>query len=234
MICKVGLWGASGRMGQELAFLLRDGYTLFQDHLELVDAVSFSGTLGSVEGLEVRRPTDPAREPLHVWIDFSRPAGTLTLLNEVKGPVVIGTTGFTDDEQKIISAYAEKFPVCLAPNLSPGMAWLRKCLRLGAPSGFDVVLEETHHTKKVDAPSGSALSLEAILKEKAGKAPQTLSVRAGGSPGEHIVRFVGEDEELRLEHRVWNRSVFAKGALQAALQLVKKKEPGLFSLDDLV
>ena len=234
MICKVGLWGASGRMGQELAFLLRDGYVIDKDQLELVDAVSHSGTLGSVEGVDVRRPSEPGREPLHVWIDFSTPQGTIALLKEAKGPVVIGTTGLSDEEKETVVVYAQTYPVCLAPNLSPGMAWLRKCLNLGVPSGFEVVLEETHHGKKVDSPSGSAHSLSAILKAKSGRSPQTFSVRAGGVPGDHVVRFVGEDEELRFEHRVWNRSVFAKGALMAALSLVKKKVPGLFSLDDLV
>lgn len=234
MIYKVGLWGASGRMGQEIAYLLSQGFESGGDQLELADAVSARAGVASIDGVEVRTPQDGPREPLHVWIDFSRPEGTLKLLAEAKAPVVIGTTGFTLEQKEKIAAFAERNAVCLAPNLSPGMAWFRKYLALGAPAGFDVVLEESHHNKKVDSPSGSAKSLIAILKEKTGKEPQTHAVRAGGIPGDHSVRFVSEDEEIRIEHRVWNRRVFAKGALQAALALVKRKEPGLFSFDDLI
>lgn len=234
MIYKVGLWGASGRMGQEIAALLRDGYAIDSDMLELTDCVALSGRIASLEGVEVRLPTETPLEAVHVWIDFSRPSGTMTLLAQAKAAVLIGTTGFSFEEKERIAAYAERYPVCLAPNLSPGMAWFRRMLRLGVPKGFDVVLEETHHTKKVDSPSGTAQSLIAILKENLGEAPQTHAVRAGGVPGEHTVRFVSEEEELRIEHRVWNRAVFAKGALKTALNLTKKERPGLFSVDELM
>ncbi len=233
MIYKVGLWGASGRMGQEIAYLLRDGFTIGSDQLELVDAVSATGSIETLEAIEVRTPADAPREPLHVWIDFSRPQGTMALLKEAKSPIVIGTTGFSPEQNATVAAFAKNYGVCLAPNMSPGMAWLRKYLNAGVPQGFDVVIEESHHAKKVDLPGGSTNALIAILKKQTGREPQVHAVRAGGIPGDHCVRFVGEEEELRIEHRVWNRSVFAKGALQAALALVKRKQPGLFSLDDL-
>ena len=221
-------------MGQEMAALLRDGYGIGNDMLELADCVALSGRISSLEGVEVRLPTESPREAVHVWIDFSRPGGTMTLLGQAHAAILIGTTGFSFEEKERIAAFAERYPVCLAPNLSPGMAWFRRMLRLGVPKGFDIVLEETHHTQKVDSPSGTAQSLIALLQESTGEAPQTHAVRAGGVLGDHTVRFVGDEEELRIEHRVWNRAVYAKGALKTALNLTKRERPGLFSVDELM
>ena len=102
MIYKVGLLGASGKMGLEIAGLLAAGITIGGNALELSDAVSNSKKVTSIEGTPVRTLSEPEFEPVHVWIDFSNPKATLSLLEKVRTPLVIGTTGFTDAEKEKI------------------------------------------------------------------------------------------------------------------------------------
>lgn len=234
MIYKVGILGATGRMGTEISNLLFGGYALGENHFELVDVVGRSGRIQSIEGMEVRTLKEPAREPCHVWIDFSRPDATLQLLDQIDTPVVIGTTGFTAEEHRRIRDYAESRPVLLNSNSSPGMnalfAWLRRLPKL---EGFDVVLSEEHHRNKKDAPSGTALSLAEVLKSTGHEPSQIESLRAGGTRGVHTIRFVAPNEEIEITHRVSDRRVFAEGALLAASFLLQQKQPGIYSMENL-
>lgn len=235
MIGKVGILGVSGRMGLEIAAQLTEGFSHLGVTLELADAVASSERLTSIEGIPVRRLEEPPREPVHVWIDFSRPAGTLALLERNQGPVVIGTTGFEEAQLAKIRAYAEKYPVLLAPNTSPGMNLVLALLE-SIPrglKGFDVVLEEGHHKHKKDSPSGTAKAMIASL-EKAGHPPgQVLVTRAGGIRGVHTVKLISEDEEIMIGHQVMDRKVFARGALLAAAFLLTQKKPGMYRMSDV-
>lgn len=234
MIYKIGILGASGRMGLEVAALLADDFTFQGDHFELSDAVSLRKKLTSIEGVDVRTLDEPEREPVHAWIDFSRPDATVKLLGTLQTPIVIATTGFSREQRTLVEQYAQRNRVCLAPNTSPGMSLLDGLLSQGPPAeGFTVVLEETHHAAKKDAPSGTALWIAETLRAKGYEPSQVLSVRAGGVPGEHRIRFVSQDEELEITHRVWNRRVFARGALEAVALLLRKKDPGLYTIRQL-
>lgn len=236
MIYKVGLCGASGRMGQELTALLGQGYEIDGAHLELADIVVGKSPLVSIEGVDVRKLGQPAREPVHVWVDFSRPAATLALLREIETPVVIGTTGFSDDEMKAVGEYAEKHPVLLASNTSPGMAIVRRMLKAIPPTAnrnFEAVLTEEHHRHKKDAPSGTAKTMLGILAERGYPDIPVHVTRAGAIIGTHAVQWISDEEEITLVHRVSNRRVFAKGALIGAVFLAKGKKPGLYSMDDV-
>lgn len=234
MIYKIGILGASGRMGLEVAALLADDYSFGSDHFELADAVSLNKKLTSIEGVDVRTLDEPEREPVHAWIDFSRPEATVKLLRSIRTPVVVATTGFNAEQRSFIEAYAREQRVCIAPNTSPGVSFLDGLLA-SAPraEGFTVVLDETHHAAKKDAPSGTALALAQTLEAKEMKPLPILSVRAGGAPGVHRIRFISDEEEVEIVHRVWDRRVFAKGALEAVALLLKKTKPGLYTIRQL-
>jgi 4-hydroxy-tetrahydrodipicolinate reductase len=235
LIYKVGILG-TGKVGKEIAALLSDGFVLGDDRFELSDAISESGSLQSIEGIPVRQWGEPEREPVHLWIDFSRPEGTLRLLEQVSTPILIGTTGFTPEQLSYVQAYAKRFPVLLAPNTSPGM---KAVLRMTSESaglgslGFTTVLEEDHHRFKVDAPSGSAKRLLGLLKEIGFQNTQVHSTRAGSLVGTHTVRWIGEGEEILLQHRVTDRNVFAKGALWGARFLVKQTKAKLYTFEEV-
>lgn len=236
MIYKVGILGATGRMGLEIAALLTPAYQVGQDSLELADAVSASRKLSHIEGVPVRGLQDPLYDPVHVWIDFSHPSATLELLETAETPVVIGTTGFSEGQVEKIRLYSQRKPVLMAPNMSPGMNLMMKMLKavpVSAALGFnDVVLNEAHHREKKDSPSGTAKSLLSILESNGNENVQVQVIRAGTLRGEHQVRFVSDDEEILLQHRVSDRRVFARGALIAAHFLVTQKR-GLYSMQDL-
>lgn len=224
MIYKVGLLGATGRMGTEIASLLSNRYSLGSDQLELSQAVSRSQMM------------NPSIEPVNVWIDFSRPEATLSLLETVQEPVVIGTTGFSHSDLEIIKNHAQKQPILLTANTSPGMNLMMQMLQhssVTAKLGYDVVASEIHHRHKKDSPSGTLKALIKILEENGNRNIQIQSARAGDEKGTHTISFFSEDEELTLTHRVNNRTVFAKGALLAAHFMARQKKPGLFSFQDV-
>ena len=233
MIRKIGLLGASGKMGLEIASALNEEFSFMGDSLELCDAISSSGRLTSIEGIEVRGMDDEPREPVHLWIDFSRPAGTLALLEKIETPVVIGTTGFSDVEVAKIRAYAERHPVLLCPNTSPGMALMAKMLRsVPVPASFAAVLDESHHRFKKDSPSGTAKMLLAVLQAQGRHDVTVHATRAGSIVGTHTVRFIADGEELTLTHTVSNRRIFATGALRGALFLARQTTPRIYTVDD--
>jgi 4-hydroxy-tetrahydrodipicolinate reductase len=200
-------------VGREITSLLAGGFALGEDVLGL------------------------AENNVDVWIDFSSPEGCLNLLKKIEVPVVIGTTGFTTSDLTAIEAYAKTTPVLLSSNMSPGMNVAQKLLsQLPSPEQFacDVVLEESHHKNKKDAPSGTAKQILAVLKEAGFDRVETHVTRAGAIRGYHAVRLINDDEELMISHRVENRTVFARGALLAAGFLLKKAPvPKVYSMKDV-
>ncbi len=236
MIYKVGLLGASGRMGQEIASLLTDGFTLGPDAFELADGITRSGRLQSLEGMPLRTFDEAAREPVHVWIDFSRPDGTMALLEKSNCPIVIGTTGFTDAQMEKVEAFAKTTPVLLCPNTSAGMNFLNAMVAQSASLAskeFTVILEEDHHRLKQDSPSGSAKRLLETLGQAGFANPEVHVTRAGSIVGNHRVRFIADGEELVLEHRVTDRRIFAKGALRGAQFLLNQKEARVYRIEEM-
>lgn len=236
MIYKVGISGASGKMGSELTGLLGQGYQIGKNFLELSDVVVGTSRLVSIEGVDVRHFGEPAREPVHVWVDFSRPSATMSLLEEVDCPVVIGTTGFSAQELERIREYSKRHAVLLASNTSPGMVLVRRMLGTlpaSVKESFTVVLSEEHHRHKKDAPSGTAKSLLSILEETGFSDVPVHVTRAGAIVGTHTVKLISNEEEIVLSHRVTDRKVFAKGALAGAISLLQKS-PGLYTMDDIL
>jgi len=205
--------GETGRMGKELSALLATPYKVADINFERVSTNA------------------------DLWIDFSHPEATVKLLLSITTPIVIGTTGFNDEQLKKIHTYAEKHPVLLAPNMSPGMAVMKQLLQTMVnmkSMGFDAVLNETHHKHKKDAPSGTAKMLHTVLSAIGFKGTQVNVTRAGACVGLHTVTFYSDDEELTLEHRAVDRKVFTKGALLGAAFLLRKNVPGLYTYQEVV
>jgi 4-hydroxy-tetrahydrodipicolinate reductase len=208
---KVGLMGASGRMGQEISKIIEasNDYALYY-------TVSQGSKVDEKKAAQV-----------DVWIDFSAPAAlsaNLKLAQKNKTPFVCGTTGLSPAQKKELQAAAKKIPVLWSSNMSLGVAVMNEALKaLKAISHFDFQIEEIHHNKKKDKPSGTALTLQENLEKVIGKKmPEALAIRGGGVFGVHKVFAMSDEEVLTFEHTALNRAVFAKGAVQAAGWLAKQ------------
>ena len=172
-----------------------------------------------------------------VAVDFSLPEGfdaILALCLERGTPLVSGTTGLEPAQREAIEAAAARIPVLWASNFSLGVAVLHDLVQRAARAlpGWDCDIVEVHHARKVDAPSGTALTLGAAT-EQGGAAPRYASLRAGDVVGEHTVQFTGHGERVELVHRATSRDVFARGALHAARRL-RGRAPGRYRLADLL
>lgn len=224
-------------MGLEITSLAQEGFKFRDTSFEFCDAVAHSKRLTSIDGVSVRTFKEPPREPVNIWIDFSRPEATVELLNKIETPVVIGTTGFTQEQWNLVEKYAMKHPVLFAPNMAPGMNALVKMLEKSSFSpnlGFEAVASEAHHKHKKDSPSGTMKRLLSSL-ESLGFTNVPIQVsRVGEVFGVHTLKFVSADEEITIEHRVSNRRVFAKGALVAAQFLMSQKKPKIYSYAEVL
>ncbi len=192
-------------------------------------------------------------------IDFSLPAATMKLvdiLQQIKKPLVIGTTGFNDDETERIKKASSSFPVILSPNMSLGVNLLFKLTEIASKAlstDYDVEIFEAHHRFKKDAPSGTAKRLlhevksnlkglsgaadingrEGITGERTNNEIGMHAMRGGNIIGEHTVYYVGMDDRIELTHRASNRDIFARGAVSAAEFLVGKT-PGFYTMYDVL
>ncbi len=230
--------GATGKTGLEIATLLSKEFSYKGDLFELSDAVSQSCQIRSVEGVQVRKVTEPKREPVHAWIDFSRPEGTMALLETIDTPVVIGTTGFTDAHLKRIEEYSARHPVLLSANTGPGMNVVFSMLRsLPVAEKMSwvnsVELFDEHHRHKKDSPSGTAKTLLKLLAEKHFTQVHVNAVRAGSNIGLHSIRWISDEEEIEIKHKVFDRAAFARGAILAAAFLVKQTSARMYSMEEV-
>jgi 4-hydroxy-tetrahydrodipicolinate reductase len=174
-----------------------------------------------------------------VAIDFSQ-ADSIdeicrTALQQGK-PLVIGTTGHSEQQRKTIEETAHSVPIVLASNFSVGvnvLFWLTQKAAELLGSDFNPEIVETHHKMKKDAPSGTAKTLAEILKAVRKSEIRIQSIREGDVVGEHTVIFGGPGEHLELKHRAANRGIFALGALRAAKWIVHKP-PGLYSMQNVL
>ncbi|MES2198585.1 MAG: dihydrodipicolinate reductase C-terminal domain-containing protein [Chlamydiota bacterium] len=220
---RLGIIGAQGKMGKQIISLA------LQD-----TSIEFTLPLNTREKLQAKDTPS-----LDVIIDFSTKEAlkeNLILAQAKSCPIVIGTTGFEKEEIELLREASKKIPIFQAPNFSLGMAatlYVSKILS-SLLQGFTSRIEETHHTQKKDAPSGSALALKtAIEKGNPHSTPSITSFRVGDVIGEHKVFFTSQEEDIILSHQATSRAVFAKGALTAAKFLVSQK-PGLYDMDDLL
>jgi 4-hydroxy-tetrahydrodipicolinate reductase len=225
--------GANGRMGQALQRLCREG-----DGCAVVAAVSGKVESRVVDGIPQFAASELAGVPeFDAAIDFSLPAAfdaVLGLCLQRGKPLASGTTGLSAGQQSALDAAAARIPLVWASNFSLGVAVLHELVERAARAlpGWDCDIVEAHHARKLDAPSGTALTLGASAGE-GGAAPRYASIRAGDIVGEHLVQFSGIGERIELVHRATNRDIFARGALHAARALVGRA-PGRYRVRDLI
>ena len=245
---KVLVSGYKGHMGQIVADLCSQGYR---------GAELYAGVDASADGTEAvscAKTYAEAENGADIIIDFSHHAATRNLLDyavETGTPLVLATTGQTDEERELIAEAAEKIPLFFASNYSLGVALLIELAKKTAAAMPDAEIEiiETHHHRKVDAPSGTAVSLANALKEVRGDVPLVYgrsgnckrsseeigihAVRMGNVVGIHEVIIGTENQTITLKHEAHSRALFAEGALAAAEFLIDKPA-GLYTMQELV
>ena len=203
-------------------------------------------------------PVEKCTEDADVVIDFSNAGAVDSLLDycvDKKLPVVLCTTGLSEEQLAKAEKAAEKTAVLKSANMSLGINLLLKLLKdaakVLAPAGYDIELVEKHHNQKLDAPSGTALALADSVNEALGneyhyvydrstvrqkrdaKEIGISALRGGTIVGEHEVIFAGTDEVIEFKHTAYSRSVFGKGAVEAA-KFLAGKESGMYDMSDVV
>lgn len=147
-------------------------------------------------------------------------------------PLVVGTTGHTNEEISFFHEAARRVPVFISSNMSVGMSLVARfaATAAGAMDGSDVAVVETHRRGKLDKPSGTAKDLAEMIEKSCGRTAEIHSVRIGDVPGEHEIIIANECETITLRHTANKRSLFAAGALRAA-RFIVGKAPGLYGMD---
>ena len=261
----IAITGAGGRMGKALIEAIAQSNDLqLSAAIERPDSTLVgvdSGELAGIgsNGIAVVSSLQEVVDQFDVLIDFSTPASTtanIALCAEQGKKIVVGTTGFDDQQLQHVHQASEKIAICMASNYATGVNLCFKLAELAASilgDEVDIEISETHHRHKVDAPSGTALSLgESVagalnrdLKEVAifGREGQTgardrqtigfATQRAGDVVGDHTVLFAAEGERVEITHKASSRMAFANGALRAAKWL-NQKSSGLHSMQDVL
>jgi len=218
------LVGAAGRMGRTV-----------------VDLVKNDPKIQIVAQCDLGEPIDPAMKNCDVAMDFSHADAITeicrTALHHHKS-LVIGTTGHSQEQRRLIEGAAQSLAIVFAPNFSIGvnaLFWLTREAAELLDSDFNPEIIETHHKMKKDAPSGTAKTLAKILKtaRKMRSEVPIQSIREGDVVGEHTVIFGGPGERVELTHRAASREIFARGALRATHWIIGKP-PGLYSMQDVL
>ncbi|MEO5961821.1 MAG: dihydrodipicolinate reductase C-terminal domain-containing protein [Thermomonas sp.] len=230
---RVLVHGANGRMGKALVRLAEDA-----TGFEIVAAVSRHVSARVVDGIPWFAANELQGVPVFdVAIDFSQPLGFDAILGLclARGkPLVSGTTGLAAAQFAALDAASVHIATAWASNFSLGVAILHELVERAARAlpGWDCDIIESHHVRKLDAPSGTALTLgESSLQ--GGATPRYASIRAGDIVGEHCVQFTTAGERIELVHRATNRDIFASGALHAARAL-NSRSPGRYRVRDLL
>ncbi|QDJ13178.1 4-hydroxy-tetrahydrodipicolinate reductase [Mergibacter septicus] len=265
MTIRIAIAGAGGRMGRQLitAVAQTDGVILgaaFErsgSSLIGSDAGELAG-IGQL-GVKVTADLEQAKDQFDLLIDFTRPEGTLSHLTFCvthQKKMVIGTTGFDQTGKEAIQQAAEKIGIVFASNYSVGVNLVFKLLEKAAKvmgDYCDIEIIEAHHRHKVDAPSGTALSMGEHIAKTLGRDLKTqgvfaregitgerkadqigfATIRAGDVVGEHTVWFADEGERVEISHKASSRMTFAKGAVRAAKWL-KNKSTGLYDMTDVL
>lgn len=193
-----------------------------------------------------------------VIVDFSHPSSLSSLLaiaEVTQKPLVIATTGFTEDQLGLIYQAANRLPIFFSANMSLGISLLRELAAQAARvlgDCFEIEILERHHNQKLDAPSGTAILLADAVSDGLNYFPQYVydrhsrrtkrepheigihSVRGGTIVGEHEIIFAGQDEVITLGHSACSKEIFATGALSAAQFMTSHTTPGLYTMADLI
>ncbi len=270
MTVRLGVTGAAGRMGRMLIETICDS----SDDVKLTLAIERPGSslIGADAGELIGRDSmgvaisdDLAKgiEYIDVLIDFTIPDATLRNADICAGnqvAMVVGTTGFTPEQEQALLAHGQVIALCKATNFSTGVNLAFKLLaQAAAVMGDDVDIEivEAHHRHKIDAPSGTAISMGEVVADALGRNLRDVAVygregqtgardretigfatiRAGDVVGDHTVIFAADGERLEITHKASSRMAFARGAVRAAHWLAGKgadKGAGNYDMQDVL
>ena len=249
---KVGILGSTGRMGEHLI-----NNVLEEDGLELSVLHVFDELKVSVpNSVLVTNSMQVFLENCDVVIDFSAPVATQELLESAlknPTPLVIATTGFTPHQENLLTEASKEMAVLYSSNMSAGIALLKQLVEQVSATlkDFDIEIVEQHHRDKVDAPSGTALTLAEFAAKGRGKDLNdvrisgrdgqigartkdeiaVMALRGGDIVGRHTVGFYNDGEFLELNHTATSRKTFSKGAIRAVGWIVDQ-DSGLYSIND--
>lgn len=262
---KIAIAGAAGRMGKMLvdAVSKAEGATLTVASVEPGSSLigADAGEVAGIgrNGVALTDNLAAQVDQFDVLIDFTLPKAALVhsaLCAKFGKGLVIGTTGFEPEQEKILLSAQASSAVCKAANFSTGVNVCLELLKQAASilgDAYDVEIYEAHHRHKIDAPSGTALAmgqsvaegLDRDLRKVAvyGREGQTgarktetigfATVRGGDVVGDHTVMFMGEGERIEITHKASSRMAFARGAVRAAIWLANKS-PGLYDMRDVL
>lgn len=247
---KIAITGACGHMGRVIAGIINE-----RSDCSVCAGIDKAGE--PYGGFPLVNSIFDLSEKPDVIIDFSHPSALPDLLNYCKMnfvPLVIGTTGYSDEEKAQITAASSQIPVFFTFNMSLGINLLAELAKKAVQvlgDQFDIEIVEKHHNRKKDAPSGTAIMLAEAINEELGSSKHYIydrhavrrprdkneigmhSIRGGTIVGEHDIIFAGHDEVITLSHSAQSREVFAVGAVNAAVFLAGKA-PGLYAMKDLI
>ena len=248
----ITITGALGRMGKILIKRISKNRNLKLFSLtDLKSGKIINGIKTQKNNLEAFKKTD-------VIIDFSKPKASLEVLSyakKFKKKVVIGTTGFTKQDNSLIKNYAKKIAIFKSGNMSLGinlLEYIVNILSKKIPNNYYIGINDDHHKKKIDYPSGTALMLANAVSKGKNKNLESIKgkiflnkkgnlqknkvnffvTRKGDTIGKHSVIFNNKIENIELKHTAFSRELFADGALNAAIW-ISKKNKGLFNMQDM-
>ena len=248
----ITITGALGKMGKILIKRISKNKNLRL--LSLTDLKSGK----TINGIKTQKNNLEAFKKTDVIIDFSRPNSSLEILNyakKLRKKIVIGTTGFTKKQSNLIKSYSKKIAIFKSGNMSLGinlLEYIVNILSKKIPNNYHIGINDDHHRKKVDYPSGTALMLANAVSKGKNKNFESIKgkfflnkkgnlqknkinffiTRKGNTIGKHSVLFNNKIENIELKHTAFSRELFADGALKAAIW-ISKKNKGLFNMQDM-
>ena len=247
---RIVITGACGKMGRVINDIVNT-----RDDCEITAGIDIAGE--QYADFPVYKKLFDLPEKPDVIIDFSHPSALTTVLNYCKKrklPVILATTGYTDEQKKEFTEASKEIPVFFSANMSLGInliiALAKKATKL-LEGNFDIEIVERHHNQKIDAPSGTALAIADAIDEtlsypaeyvydrhavRRKRKPTEIgihAVRGGTIVGDHEVIFAGTDEVIELKHSAHSKEVFAVGAIKAA-KFMSDKPAGMYSMNDLI
>ena len=246
----IAICGANGKMGKNVYNCIKD-----RSDCKVIAGIDLF-TEQYADFPIVKTPAELPEKP-DVIIDFSNPAsldGLLDYCLSTGTPIVVASTGYSDEQTAKIKAAAEQIPVFFTFNMSLGINLLVNLAKKAVEvlgDRFDIEIVEKHHNQKLDAPSGTAIMLADAINETFGNSKQYVydrhsrrqkrekseigmhAVRGGTIVGDHDVIFAGNDEVITLSHSAYSKAVFAEGSVKAALFL-KDKPAGLYDMQMLM
>ncbi|MCS7143827.1 MAG: 4-hydroxy-tetrahydrodipicolinate reductase [Archaeoglobaceae archaeon] len=253
---KLAIAGSAGRMGKLVVkHAINEGLKISQA-FDVVEIGKDAGEIAGIGKIGVLIENDITKLNADILVDFTNPNACLKnarIASEKGVRLVIGTTGFSEEQRRELEQLCKKVPTVISPNFSIGVNAFFKIVEFASTllQEYDVEVFEIHHKMKKDAPSGTAIKTAEIIKDvlakrgkkielkfcregKRGEEIGVFGIRGGDVVGEHTVLFFGEGERVEITHRATSRDSFAKGAIMAVKWISKVEKPGIYSMLDVL